>query len=81
MRKDDAPSGDSLVGLPVTITENYFLVGLSRGDAMAHNLDLIKTRNWFDIPLLMNSGKLAKITFEKGVTGTKIVDAVIQSWQ
>jgi hypothetical protein len=81
MRKDDSPAGDALVGLPVTITENYFLVGLSRGDATAHNLDLIETRNWFDIPLLMSSGKVAKITFEKGTTGQKVIDSVIQSWQ
>ena len=81
MRKDDSPSGDSLVGLPVTITENYFLVGLSRGDAMARNLDLIRTRNWFDIPVLLTSGKVAKITFEKGSAGQQIVDNVVQGWQ
>lgn len=81
MRKDDSPAGDMLVGLPVTITENYFLVGLSRGDAVSRNLDLIKTRNWIDIPILLTSGKVAKVTFEKGATGQQVIDEALQSWQ
>lgn len=81
MRKDESPAGDTLVGLPVTITENYFLVGLSRGDAVAHNLDLMKTRNWIDIPILLTSGRVAKITFEKGTTGQQVIDEALQTWQ
>lgn len=81
MRKDDSPAGDTLVGLPVTITENYFLVGLSRGDAIARNLDLMKTRNWIDIPILLTSGRVAKVTFEKGATGQQVIDEALQSWQ
>lgn len=81
MRKDESPTGEALTGLPVTITDNYFLVGLSRGDATARNLDLIKSRNWFDIPVLLGSGRVAKITFEKGTTGQKAIDDVLQTWQ
>lgn len=81
MRQDSAPAGDALIGLPVTITENHFLVGLSRGDATARNLDLIRSRNWFDVPVLLASGRVAKITFEKGADGQTIVNNVLQSWQ
>lgn len=81
MRKDDSPAGDALIGLPVTITDNYFLVGLSRGDATQHNLDLIKTRNWFDVPILLASNKVGKITFEKGGPGERAIADVVQSWR
>ncbi|WP_131118263.1 hypothetical protein [Lichenihabitans psoromatis] len=81
LRRDDSPTGDTLVGLPVTITDNYFLVGLTRGDVESRNLDLIKSRNWFDVPLLLVSGKVAKITFEKGTSGQRIIESAIQSWQ
>ncbi len=81
LRKDDAPTGDSLAGLPVTITDNYFLVGLSRGDVVARNLDLLQSRNWIDVPLLFASGKVAKITFEKGPMGERLINNAIQSWQ
>lgn len=81
MRKDDSPAGDALVGLPVTITDNYFLVGLSRGDATQRNLDLIKTRNWFDVPILLASTKVGKITFEKGRPGERAIEDVLQSWR
>lgn len=81
MRKDDSPAGDALVGLPVTITDNYFLIGLSRGEATQHNLDLIKTRNWFDVPILLASNKVGKVTFEKGGPGERAIADVLQSWR
>ncbi len=81
LRKDDLPTGDSLTGLPVTITDNYFLVGLSRGDAEQRNLDLIKTRSWVDIRLVFSSGKIGKVTFEKGASGERLINDTVQSWQ
>ncbi len=81
LRKDDTPTGDPLAGLPVTITDNYFLVGLTRGDVVARNLDLLQSRNWIDVPCLLASGKIAKVTFEKGATGDKLLSDAIQSWQ
>ena len=56
-------------------------MGLTRGDVVARNLDLIQTRNWIDIPCLLTSGKVAKITFEKGAVGDKVIGDAIQSWQ
>lgn len=81
LRNGDAPAGDPLAGLPVTITDNYFLVGLSRGDAVARNLDLLQSRGWVDVPCTLASGKIAKITFEKGTAGDKLLGDAIQSWQ
>ncbi len=82
MRKDDeAPTGDSLSGVPVAITDNYFLVGLSRSGAENQNLRLIAERNWFDVSILFVSNKLAKLTFEKGAGGQRVLEDAMKSWR
>ena len=80
MRREDAPTGDPLIGVPVTITNNSFLVGLTRGDAEARNLDAMRTRGWFDIPMVLEDGKPAKITFEKGASGDRILADALTAW-
>ena len=69
-----------MAGVPVTITDDYFLVGLTRGGAEQSNIEMIRSRNWFDIPLLLANKKAAKITFEKGTSGERIFNEVLQSW-
>lgn len=81
LRQDAVPNGESLIGVPVPIMENSFLIGLSRGAAEATNLDLIKQRAWFDIPILLGSSRIAKLTFEKGTSGTRAIDDSIAAWQ
>ena len=81
MRKDDdAQTGDPLTGVPVAITENYFLVGLSRGAAETQNLRMIMERNWFDLSVLFAPNKLGKITFEKGASGQHVLEDATKAW-
>ncbi len=80
-RDDDAPTGDPLAGVPVAITDNYFLVGLTRGAAETQNVRLMAERNWFDMSLLFTSGKLGKLTFEKGAGGQRVVDDALKAWK
>jgi hypothetical protein len=81
LRKEDSPAGDPLSGITAPITPNYFLVGLTKGDpAQARNIDLIRTRAWFDVPMQLANGKIAKITFEKGVAGEKALNDALASW-
>jgi len=81
MRREDAATGESLSGVPVPIMDNSFLIGLSRGTAEASNLDLIKTRDWFDIPMLLGNNKIAKLTFEKSNSGQRAIEDALASWQ
>ena len=82
MRRDDPPSQDSLSGVRVKISDSYFLVGLNRGDAeLAHNLDLIANRNWFDFPMLLNDDRIAKLTFEKGADGERVINDALAAWK
>jgi hypothetical protein len=80
MRRDEAPSGDPLSAVPVPIMDNNFLVGLARGDFETRNIDLIKSRAWIDIPMLLKSKRVAKITLEKGVTGERAINDALAAW-
>ena len=81
MRKEDKPAGDALTGVPAPILRNFFLVGLTRGEsATIRNLDLIRSRGWIDIPMQLSDQRIAKITFEKGTTGERIVNEALSVW-
>ena len=82
LRKEETPAGEALNGAPVPVVENVFFVGLTRGDAeTARNIDLLSTRNWIDIPVLLTNDKLAKITFEKGATGDRAMAEAMAAWK
>ena len=81
LRSEDSPNGEALRGSLVPITDSSFLVGLSRGDAEGPNIELIKQREWFDIPILLANGRVAKLTFEKNAAGTRAIQDALASWQ
>jgi hypothetical protein len=82
LRAIDSQTGDALNGIPVPIMENSFLIGLSRGGAEAKNLELIKQRDWIDIPMILQAnGRNAKLTFEKNTTGARAIEDALASWQ
>jgi hypothetical protein len=81
MRKEDSATGESLIGLPVPIMENSFLIGLAKGGPEATNIELLKTRQWIDVPMLLSDGRIAKLTFEKGVAGLRAMEDAVASWQ
>ena len=82
MRKSDATTGDSLSGVRVKISDSYYLVGLTRSDAdAAHNLALLATRSWMDFPLLLNDERIAKLTFEKGDAGDRVIAQALDAWK
>jgi hypothetical protein len=81
LRGEDSPNGEALRGSLVPIMDNSFLIGLNRGDAEAANIELIKQREWFDIPILLSNGRVAKLTFEKNASGDRAIDDALASWQ
>jgi hypothetical protein len=82
LRRDDTPNGEAVSGVRVKISDSYFLVGLTRSDTdLAHNLDLLSSRNWLDFPLLFNDDHVAKLTFEKGPTGQAVIAQAVAAWK
>ncbi len=80
MRREDMANGDPLAGVPVPITETYYLVGLQRGDMEARNIDLLKTRGWLDVPLALSNGRIAKFSLEKGASGDRVINDALSVW-
>ncbi len=50
-------------------------------DARARNLDLIKSRDWIDVPLIYSNGRRALLTMQKGDDGRKAFEEAVRVWQ
>ena len=80
MRRDEAPKGVALIGLPVEIAPNAFLAGLNQASS-EQNGALLANPTWLDIQLSLANGSIAKITMEKGAAGEKIFSDVFAEWK
>ncbi len=80
MRREENPNGDALAGVPVKITDTYFLVGLAQGEYASRNNDLMRSRGWIDIPIQLSDNRIAKIALEKGAIGDRIVADALATW-
>ena len=80
MRREDMANGDPLAGVPVQITETYYLIGLQRGDMEPRNMDLLKSRGWLDVPLALTNGRIAKFSLEKGASGDRVINDALSVW-
>lgn len=80
MRRAEAQSGEKVVGIPVPITENNFLIGLMRGDREARNLTLLRSLMVLDLPLQLTDGRAATINMEKGPTGERVFADALDAW-
>src|ERR1700722_12512511 len=70
MKQSEQARGTPLAGLAVKVTNNFFLVGLSAvATDMQRNMQLLKERTWFDIPVVYTNGGRAILAMEKGPPG------------
>src|SRR5271169_1518354 len=65
--KEDA-QGMPLAGASATVTNGFFIFALAAISA-PQNLQLLKEREWFDVPFAYGNGTRAVISFEKGEPG------------
>jgi hypothetical protein len=81
MKSNEQARGTPLAGLAVKVTDGFFLVGLSNVDAdRARNLQLLKERSWFDIPLVYANQRRAIIAVEKGAPGERAFQDAFAAW-
>lgn len=81
MKQNEQARGVPLAGLAVKVTNGYFLIGLSAVDVdVQRNIQLLKERDWFDIPLVYTSGKRAILAMEKGTPGTRAFEEAFRAW-
>jgi len=81
MKSNEQARGTPLAGLAVKVTDGFFLVGLSNVDAdRARNIQLLKERSWFDVPLVYTNQRRAIIAIEKGAPGERAFNDAFAVW-
>ncbi len=81
MKQNEQARGVPLAGLAVKVTDGYFLIGLSAVDVdLQRNIQLLKERDWFDIPVVYTSGKRAILAMEKGTPGMRAFEEAFRAW-
>jgi hypothetical protein len=81
MKSNEQARGVPLAGLAVKVTDGFFLVGLSNVDTdRVRNLQLLKERSWFDVPLVYVNQRRAIIAIEKGAPGERAFNDAFAAW-
>src|SRR5579863_5810087 len=81
MKDSEQARGIPLAGLAVKVTNGFFLIGLSAVDAdVQRNIQLLKERPWFDIPIVYNNGGRAILAMEKGPPGDRAFADAFAAW-
>ncbi|MBI3704056.1 MAG: hypothetical protein HY244_09480 [Rhizobiales bacterium] len=73
--------GLPLTGLAVKVTNGYFLIGLSAVEfERQRNIQFLKERDWFEVPITYTSGKRALLAIEKGTPGSRAFEEAFRAW-
>ena len=81
MKSNEQARGTPLSALAVKVTDGFFLVGLSNVDSeRTRNLQLLKERSWFDVPLVYTNQRRAIIAIEKGAPGERAFNEAFGAW-
>jgi tetratricopeptide (TPR) repeat protein len=71
-----------LAGIAVKVTDGFFLVGLSNVDADRNrNVQLLKERAWFYIPLVYANNNRATVAIPKNEAGDRTFKDVFGAWE
>jgi hypothetical protein len=82
MKQAESTRGVPLAGLAVKVTPGFYLIGLSNLDAdKERNLQLLKERGWFDIPVVYNNNRRAILAMEKGSPGERVFADAFKAWK
>ncbi|WP_299869678.1 hypothetical protein [uncultured Hoeflea sp.] len=80
-KQTEADQGNPLIAVPAKITQDFYMVALNDLDeARQTNIELMRQRNWIDIPVVYSNGRQALITLEKGASGTEVFNQALDAW-
>lgn len=81
MKQNEQARGTPLAGLAVKVTDGFFLIGLSNVDTdRQRNIQLLKDRTWFDVPIVYNNQRRAILAVEKGEPGERAFAEAFAAW-
>jgi hypothetical protein len=82
MKQAEQTRGVPLAGLAVKVTPGFFLIGLSSVENdMQRNIQLLKERGWFDIPMVYANNRRAILAMEKGTPGERAFAQAFAAWR
>jgi hypothetical protein len=82
MKPAETTKGAPLRGLAVKVTSGYFLIGLSNSETdKEYNLQMLKERSWFDIPVVYDNNRRAILAVEKGTPGEQVFAEAFRVWK
>jgi hypothetical protein len=82
MKQAEQTRGVPLAGLAVKVTNGFYLIGLSNVETdRDRNLQLLKERGWFDIPVVYNNNRRAILAMEKGTPGDRVFADAFKAWK
>jgi hypothetical protein len=74
--------GTPLSAVSVKVIEGSFLIGLSnREPDRARNLQILKERRWFDIPMVYANQHRGILAVEKGFHGEDVFNEAMTAWE
>lgn len=81
MKQSEQTRGTALTGIAVKVTDGFFLIGLSNVETdRQRNIQLLKDRAWFDVPIVYGNQRRAILAIEKGSPGERAFAEVFAAW-
>ena len=81
MKRNEHERGDPLIGVPAKITKDFHLIALNDfPEAVATNKELLRERNWIDVPITYQNGRRSLLTLEKGTAEMEMFSDVLENW-
>jgi hypothetical protein len=82
MKQSEQTRGVPLAGVAAEMPPAYFLIGLSSVETdVGRNIQLLKERPWFDIPVVYKNNRRAILAMEKGAQGEKAFTEAFGAWR
>jgi hypothetical protein len=82
MKSNEQARGTPLAGLSVKVADGFFLIGLSNIEAdRQRNMQLLKDRGWFDIPLVYTNNRRGILAIVKGSSGDRAFADALAAWE
>jgi hypothetical protein len=82
MKAAEQTKGVPLAGAAVKVLNGYFMIALSNADPdKERNLQLLKERGWFDVPVVYVNNRRAILAVEKGTPGEAAFAEAFKAWK
>ncbi|MGE3644633.1 MAG: hypothetical protein AB7F96_12335 [Beijerinckiaceae bacterium] len=81
MHDENSQVADPLSGAQAKITSNIYIIALAAPEALLNaNMDTLRKRGWFILPIKLGDDREARISLEKGRPGSNILTEAFKKW-